>query len=61
MFVSSVSEDHSDDPSRTVEDAQRLLQEALEILDEYEAPPEIRARLNDVIESVSNLGGDADA
>ena len=61
MLVSSVSEDDSDDPSRTVEDAQRLLQEALEILDLYEAPSDIRARLNDVIESVSALGEDEGA
>ena len=61
MFASSVSEDDSDDPSRTVKDAQRLLHEALEILDQSEAPPEIRARLNDVIESVSALGEDEGA
>jgi hypothetical protein len=58
MSLSNASDEYSDDPAHTVKDAQKLLRQALAILDGQEAPAELRARLSEVIESVEAYLGD---
>jgi hypothetical protein len=58
MSPSNASDEYSDGPSHTVENAHDLLRQALTILDDHEAPAELRARLSEVIESVEAYLGD---
>jgi hypothetical protein len=60
MSMSNAFHEYPDAPARTVENAQNLLGQALEILDQHKLPAEIRARLHDVIESVASCDGQSD-
>ena len=42
-------------PERILDHASALLQEALEIIDSTDAPPEIGARIQEVIDSIDQL------
>ncbi len=55
--MSNAFHEYPDAPTQTVENAQQLLGQALEILDQHNLPAEIRARLHDVIESIASCGG----
>jgi len=52
MGPSNASGEYSGAQAQGIADAKKLLGQALEILDYHGAPPEIRARLNDVIDAV---------
>lgn len=60
MLAPNASDEGPDDSSHSVDDAQHLLEDALAILDQHEAPAEIRARLYEVIEAVGVFAGSRD-
>jgi len=55
MATSNASGEYSDAPAQGMAGAKRLLGQALDILDRHEAPAEIRARLNDVIDAIHQV------